>query len=127
MKNVGEILKNKRLEKKLALSEAQQATKIKKEFLEAIERNDFQKISSEVAARGFIKNYAEFLGLSSKSVLAVFKRDFIQGKRETIIPYRSGFIWTPKLTMILVVVIFTLLLVAYLSWQYLSLVSTPYH
>lgn len=126
MKTVGEILKNKRLEKKLALSEVEGATKIKKEFLEAIERNDFQKISSEVAARGFIKNYGEFLGLSSKPILAIFKRDFTKDKQETTFVWKPRFHWTPKLTVILVVVVFALLLLTYLSWQYFSLVNTPY-
>lgn len=126
MRSVGEILKNKRLEKNLGLGEVEAATKIKKEFLEAIEKNNFQKISSEVATRGFIKNYAEFLGLSSRNVLAVFKRDFVQNKREIKIPYSSRFVWTPKLTMILLVVIFAILLIAYLIRQYFSLANTPY-
>lgn len=126
MKTVGEILRNERLEKKLALSEVEGATKIKKEFLEAIEGNNFQRISSEVAARGFIKNYAEFLGLSSKPILAVFKRDFVGGIKKTIPAYYSSFYWTPKLTLILVISIFALLLIIYLSWQYFSLVNTPY-
>lgn len=126
MKSVGEILRNERLEKKLALSEVEGATKIKKEFLEAIETNDFQQISSEVAAKGFIKNYAEFLGLSSRPILAIFKRDFIGDKKETIYPYRSNFHWTPRLTLVVIISIFVLLLIIYLSWQYFSLVNTPY-
>lgn len=127
MKSVGEILRNERLGKKLALSEVEGVTKIKREFLEAIENNDFQKISSEVAARGFIKNYAEFLGLSSKPILAIFKRDFTKDKKEITSLYKSGFHWTPKMTLILIISIFALLLIIYLGWQYFSLVNTPYH
>ena len=126
MKTVGEILKDEREVKNLSLDEVATATKIKKEFLEAIEKNDFQKILSEVTLRGFIKNYAEFLGLSSKSVLAVFKRDFIREKKAEVIVSRPGFHWTPQLTLLLIVSIFVLLLVAYLARQYLSLINTPY-
>ena len=126
MKTVGEILKTEREVKNLSLDEVAAATKIKKEFLEAIENGVFRKITSEVTLRGFIKNYAEFLGLSSKAVLAVFKRDFIQEKKATTIVSRPGFHWTPQLTLILAVAIFVLLLAAYLARQYLSLVNTPY-
>lgn len=126
MKSVGEILKTAREKKSIGLDEVVAATKIKKEFLEAIEANDFQQISSEVAAKGFIKNYAEFLGLSSRPILAIFKRDFIGDKKETIYPYRSNFHWTPRLTLVVIIVIFALLLATYLGWQYFSLANTPY-
>jgi cytoskeletal protein RodZ len=126
MKTVGEILKTAREKKNISLDEVVGATKIKKEFLEAIENNDFQKISSEVAARGFIKNYAEFLGLSSKPILAIFKRDFVKDEEEIAFIQKSGFHWTPKLTLILVISIFALFLIIYLCWQYFSLVNAPY-
>lgn len=132
MKTVGEILKTARKKKKIKLDEVAKATKIKKEFLRAIEKNDWRKIPFEVTARGFIKNYAEFLGLSSKSVLAVFRRDFNFDPKKEIVPKEilktlgdSRFSWSPKATLALIVFVTFLTLVFYLGYQYLSLVKNP--
>lgn len=133
MKTVGEILKKAREEKGLGLDRVAAATRIKKRFLEAIEKNDFQNLPSKVAARGFVKNYADFLELSPKSVLAVFKRDFRIRRGKEVLPRgldrvaeRSKFNWTPKLTLLTTIVLVFFILAAYLSYQYLSLVKNPH-
>ena len=126
MRNVGEILRTTREKRNIDLETVVVATKIKKEFLEAIERNDFHKISSEVVARGFIKNYAEFLELSPQAVLSVFKRDFVKKNNRLAVFLKPDFVWTPKLTLAAIIVVFSFLIGAYLIRQYLSLANTPY-
>lgn len=126
MRTVGEILRTRRQELGLTLSEIEGATKIKISPLEDIENNRFEKFSSEVACRGFIKNYAEFLGLTPGPILAIFKRDYVAKKIGKPSFIDSSFRWTPKLTMIFSAGIALLLIVIYLIWQYLSLVRTPY-
>ncbi len=130
MRTVGEILKNKRLEKGFSLEDVQRATKIKKEILEAIEVNNFQEIPSEIAIQGFVKNYADFLGLSLNSISAIFRRDFSKNKRKYI--RTSGIFlrrprekWNPRLFLVLIVGIFSLGLIVYLIYRYYSLVKTP--
>lgn len=132
MKTVGEILRAAREEKKINFDQVVAETKIKREFLEAIEKNDFQKISSGVIARGFIKNYAEFLNIPSKTILAIFRRDFREDEKGKIIPQSlvepvstSKISWSPKLTLIAVVVVFFLGIASYLTYQYLSLFRNP--
>lgn len=133
MKTVGEILKNKRLEKNLSWGEVEKATKIRLRYLEALEKNDFAKILGGASiTKGFIKNYAEFLGLSSVDLLAIFRRDFRESKTGQIIPRGmveplSGgeFIWTPKITVVLALMILFLILGGYLSYQYSSSFLPP--
>lgn len=132
MRTVGEILKRAREEKSISLDEVVAATKIKKAFLESLEADDFQKISSVVSVRGFIKNYAEFLGLSSRSVLAVFRRDFNFIQEKEAFPGgffkrigRPGLHWSPKTTLILVIFMAFFALSAYLGYQYFSLIRKP--
>ena len=132
MKRVGELLKHARQEKGISLEEVVKATKIKRDFLEALEKNDFQKISSSVVATGFIKNYADFLGLSPRRVLAVFRRDTKRGERKEVIPQgikegleQSEFNWNPKATFILIIVTVFLFLAIYLGYQYFSLTAVP--
>jgi cytoskeletal protein RodZ len=132
MKTVGEILKTGREKKNITLERVSVETKIKKKFLENIENNNFRVFPSEVVIRGFIKNYAEFLGLSTNLVLAVFKRDFhgdcqenISSKKEKKLIAPLEFCWSPRLTLVTSIVIAFLTLVTYLGFQYFSLVRNP--
>jgi len=132
MKTTGQILRKARLAKKISLGQVETATKIRQEFLDALEEDDWQKLSSLTSARGFVKNYAEFLGLSSQMVLAVFRRDFGKNPRPKIIlpgavkPLNKiRFSWSPKLTLAVSVAIVFLSMVVYLGYQYFSLVRKP--
>ena len=71
----GEILKNTRSEKKLSFENVEKETKIRVKFLRALEEGDVSLFYSTAYARGFLKNYAEFLGLDTKLILALFRRE----------------------------------------------------
>lgn len=132
MRTVGEILKTTREQKNIALAEVEKTTKIKVNFLEILEKNDFGKINDATVVRGFIKNYAEYLGLSSKNILAIFRRDFAENKKGQILPRgvyepldQPKFSWTPKLTIAVSLGFVFLLLVFYLAFQVFSLLGAP--
>lgn len=69
-REIGEMLKAERARRGLSLEDVQAAIKINKRFIKALEDNDFAKMPTGVAARGFLKNYASFLGLDAKLMLA---------------------------------------------------------
>lgn len=132
MKSVGEILKSKRIEKGLSLEEVQKQTKISLCFLEAIEENDFNRIPNGTTAKGFIRNYAMLLGLSPDYFLAIFRRDYVENQTGLVLPRpivqstitpRSW--WTPKATVVAVVIGLVLLTAGYLARQYYSLNNGP--
>ncbi len=61
----------------MSREEISRAIKIKVEFLEMIENEDWSSFSLDpITVRGFVKNYAEFLELGQERILALFKRDF---------------------------------------------------
>ena len=60
---LGDILRAEREKKGLTLSDVAEGTRIKVQVLETIENNDFSRIPAPVYGKGFIKLYAEFLGL----------------------------------------------------------------
>jgi hypothetical protein len=51
------------------LHDAAQQTRISIQYLRALEQEDFAKLPGEVFVRGFLKNYARFLGLPEEEVL----------------------------------------------------------
>lgn len=67
---VGASLKSARESRKLSLDEASRATKIRKEFLVAIEEERFDLLPGDVFARGFVRSYGEFLGLDGAGIAA---------------------------------------------------------
>ncbi len=86
MKTAGDLLKEKRLLKELSLQDVATKTKIKIEYLEAIENSNFSALPSSTFAKGFLRNYASFLYLSPDTIVAMFRRDFTQNEKGEIIP-----------------------------------------
>lgn len=86
MIRIGQRLREERLQRGLSLEQVSEATKIKSSFLSAIEKGDYQKLPSSAYAQGFVQNYAQFLGLSKKETLALFRREFDQEKELQVLP-----------------------------------------
>lgn len=63
MATLGDTLKAAREQKGETPSEVAAATYIKVQHIEAMERNDFSRMAAAAYARGFIKLYANYLGL----------------------------------------------------------------
>jgi len=63
---IGPILEKKRLEKGLSLKDVEQATKIRTRYLQGLEREDPTVLPDPVYTRGFLKTYANFLGLDGE-------------------------------------------------------------
>lgn len=86
MKTVGVMLKEARKARGLTLSQVEHATKIREKFLERIEADNLSTLPSLSYAKGFIRNYAEFLGLSSEVVMAIFRRQTSESSKASLLP-----------------------------------------
>lgn len=133
MRTVGEILSEKRKSLGLSLEGIEKETKIRAKYLEAIERNDFFSFPQSTTVKGFIRNYAQVLGLSAENILAVFRRDFVENEKGQIIPRgmlkpldEKRFCWTPKLTFIVIVFLLIGGFVFFFFRQYLKFNSAPF-
>jgi cytoskeletal protein RodZ len=69
----GLYLKSQREAKKITLNQVVEATKITKLYLEAIEEDNWDMFSAEIYTKGFIKNYAKFLGLDPDEILKKYE------------------------------------------------------
>ena len=86
MIKLGQLLFRQRTRRKLSLEDAARATKIKASFLTAIERGEYHKLPSPAYAKGFVLNYAIYLGLSKQEALALFKREFDEKRAYKVLP-----------------------------------------
>jgi cytoskeleton protein RodZ len=66
---IGQRLKIEREEQRLTLEKVFEATRIRVPYLQALEADDLSIMPSPVQARGYLRNYAEFLGLDFEQIL----------------------------------------------------------
>lgn len=132
MRTVGQVLKEERERKFYTLLEIEKETKIRKEFLEALEAGEYYKLPPSTFVQGFIKNYGNFLGLNTEKLLAIFRREFSEGKNPPRIlesfksPFeKKGFKLTPTTVLVTAVLSLILIFFAYLWFEYRFLVGSP--
>lgn len=132
MKTTGQILQESRLAKKLEVSEAARITRIRPQFLIFLEADDYRQLPSATVAKGFIRNYGQFLGLNPSYLLAIFRRDFVENPQGQIVPrgmvepVTKSSIWTPKSTIIALVIMLFTSFGGYLAYQYFQLLGPPF-
>lgn len=74
MSDTGQELREARERKQVTIAQAAEATRIKTSHLEAMERNCFDGFAAPIYARGFIRSYAEYLGLDPQPLLEDYQR-----------------------------------------------------
>jgi cytoskeleton protein RodZ len=65
---IGRFLEQARKAKGLSLEEVEQATKIRKRYLAGLEHEDYAMLPDAVYAQGFLKTYANYLGLDGEDL-----------------------------------------------------------
>jgi len=69
MQTIGERLEDARKKKGVSIREAAEATKIRGDYLQKFEGNQFDIDLTEIYIRGFLRNYANFLQLAPDRIL----------------------------------------------------------
>jgi len=73
--SMGEKLAKKRNSLHLDVKDVEKATKIPSRHIKNIEEDNYSKLPPDVYTRGFIKNYATFLGLNPKKILNLYDKE----------------------------------------------------
>lgn len=132
MKTVGEILLKGRQDKNLTLEHISKRTKISLHYLKLLENNEFKKLPPAAFTKGFIRNYAQVVGVNANQVLAIFRRDYDQDERGRIIPRSfeepvkaSVNFFTPKTTTITLSALLSLIIIFFFARQIITFLSAP--
>ncbi len=70
----GTILKETREKKGLSIEDVSRATRILREYIEALESDDYPALPSETHTKGFIRKYARFLGIDPEELVSLYER-----------------------------------------------------
>lgn len=131
MKKVASILKNAREEKGLSFDKISKELMIHPKFLKALEEGNYKVFADTVHIRGFLKNYAEFLGLDVSQILAFWRREYEASARPVPIrdvtrPIKAPqFVITPGVVVAGLTFLLVTAFLAYLFWQYRSIAGPP--
>jgi hypothetical protein len=79
MFEIGNTLREARLRRKLDFRQVEAATKIRGRYLRALEEEDFEALPAETYVRGFLRSYAEFLGLDGQLYVDEYNSRFVTG------------------------------------------------
>jgi len=73
---IGKTLRSARENQGITLEFAEQETKIRKKYLVALEQENFDIIPGKVYVRGFLRNYARFLGIDGEELVSSYDEQF---------------------------------------------------
>jgi len=74
---VGDLLRDRRQQLGLSLEEIASRTRIRRLYLEALEKNRFETLPGEAYLSGFLRSYAGVLGLEAGSVLRQWREQTV--------------------------------------------------
>src|SRR5687767_6002829 len=75
MSELGARLRQARESQGLSLAQAATDTRILLQSLAALEEGAYQRLPSDVVIRGFIRNYAQYLGLPPDELIELYRRE----------------------------------------------------
>lgn len=76
MKTVGQIIFQARKEQNISIEKLSQITKIDPNYLQALEKDQYELLPSHTFVKGFIRNVSQALGKNPDELTAIFRRDF---------------------------------------------------
>ncbi len=72
---LGERLRAERQRRGIGVEQVSESTKIRKPYLEALKRHDWDAFPGDVFTRGYLRTYAQYLGLDPEYVLKAYARE----------------------------------------------------
>ena len=129
---LGERLVAAREARGIDLLRAERETKIRRAYLAALERGDFAALPGAVYVRGFLRNYAQYLGLDPEEAVAQWHREAPAGVPEpsivmpqALVAPRKGLVLSSGIVVAAVVTLVVLAILAYIGFQLIRFSEPP--
>jgi len=132
---LGEKLRKLRSDKRISLNKVSQSTKIQIKYLEYLEQGNYDKLPADVYTKGFLRSYADFLGVDKNILLKLYnkerdiRKNLKKNKKQVLKKTKplniSYFVFTPKKILIFVTTILIFVGLFFLYKEIGSFASTP--
>jgi cytoskeletal protein RodZ len=87
---IGNSLREARVRRGIDIAQAEVATKIRGKYLRALEDEQFELLPAQTYVKGFLRTYAEYLGLDGQLYVDEFNSRFVAGDEHEPRPRRSN-------------------------------------
>lgn len=131
-KTIGQILRSEREFHTLTLQEMAQQTRIRLEYLEALENDQYDLLPASTFVKGYIRAYGQLFGFDYQPLIAMLRRDFKESARGTLVPqefikpaFKKQPVWTPVTYVMLGLATVFTVLIAYIGFQWWQLQQPP--
>ena len=127
MLSVGKLLRAARERKKISIRDVEKQIKVREQFIRALEEDKWYSFTSRIYVTGILKNYARFLELDERKILAFFRREYerseeLRFKEKVSTSYLSS---DSKKTLFVGFIFICVLLVSYFSYQLFQYFKPP--
>jgi cytoskeletal protein RodZ len=125
------MLRAQREKRGITVDQAAADTRIREKFLKALEDGEAQSLPGAVYTKGFLRNYAEYLGLSPEELVVLFNQERgLQAEPNRrfaeLKPIgRRSLVFTPAVLVPVVVLAGIVLFIGYLYYQFTSFAVAP--
>ena len=131
-KTIGEVLQGERLKYRVTLPDFAERTRIKQDYLQALEENRFADLPAATFVKGFIRAYANHFQFDYQPVLGLLRRDYKESASGKLVPrefikplLKQRQVWTPvTFTLIGLTVVFVILF-GYVALQWYAIQRPP--
>ena len=86
MFEIGNSLREARLRQGLDFPEIEQATKVRPKYLRALEDEQFDILPGQTYVKGFLRTYAEYLGLDGQLYVDEYNSRYVVGEEDAPVP-----------------------------------------
>jgi cytoskeleton protein RodZ len=84
---IGNSLREARLRREIDFAEAEATTKIRAKYLRALEDEQFEVLPAQTYVKGFLRTYAEYLGLDGQLYVDEYNSRYVSAEEEA--PFRA--------------------------------------
>jgi helix-turn-helix protein len=90
MFEIGSSLRDARERRRIGLAQAEQATKVRVKYLRALEEEEFDQLPAGTYVKGFLRTYADYLGLDGQLYVDEYNSRFERTDRADLLARRSS-------------------------------------
>jgi hypothetical protein len=121
---IGNSLRETRLRRSVEFAQAEQATKIRGKYLRALEEERFDELPSQTYVKGFLRTYADYLGLDGQLYVDEFNSRFATGddmdsrpRRSTVRPERRNRNLETSVVLLALAIVSIVTIVVISAWK----------
>jgi cytoskeleton protein RodZ len=90
MPEIGELLRETRMRRRIDMTEVEAATKIRAKYLRALENEEWDLLPGPTFVKTFLRTYAEYLDLDPRMLVEEYRQRYERPSTQDLRPFKPG-------------------------------------